>query len=325
MRKAVSLISGGLDSSLATTIIARQRVEILGVNFSSPFFGSKGARLVSTEIGVPLEVVDLSPSYLRLIKDPKYGFGKNMNPCIDCHILMLKKAGEYMVEKGADFIITGEVLGSRPKSQTRNALRIIEKESGLEGLIVRPLSAKLLPPSLPELQGWVDRESLLDIHGRSRKRQLALARELGVTRFSQPAGGCLLTDPSFSRRLRDLLSHISPTIHDLELLKYGRHLRISPEAKLIVGRNENDNLHLKRLSRTGDLILMVKGHKGPFAILRGRIDEEVFIKAASICARYSDAKGLERVKVGISLFEERWEREIWVSPKGAEELGVELL
>lgn len=325
MRRAISLISGGLDSSLATLIVARQGIDVFGLSFSSPFFGVEAARLVSIELGIPFKVIDLSHHYLELLKNPRYGFGKNMNPCIDCHILMLKEAGGYMLEVGGDFIITGEVLGSRPKSQSRRALEIIQKESGQNGLVLRPLSARLLSPTLPEIYGWVRRDALLDIHGRSRKRQLALAKKFGITRFSQPAGGCLLTDPAFSRRLRDLLHHTTPTIKDLEILRYGRHFRLSEKTKLIVGRNEDENKNLVNLLQDGDLILMVNGYKGPVTIMRGEIDNLLIIKAASICARYSDARYLDRVRIELRSVSGSREGGLSVSPREAKELGAELL
>lgn len=325
MARAVSLLSGGLDSSLAANIVKREGVQILGVSLSTPFFGVDAAVASSKEIGIPLEIIDLSEDYIGLLYNPKYGFGKNMNPCIDCHTLMIKKAGEYMVSIGADFIVTGEVLGSRPKSQSRSALEIVERESGFKGLILRPLSARRLNPTIAEIRGWVKRENLLDIHGRSRRRQLDMAKEFGITRFSTPAAGCLLTDPSFSRRLRDELSHGQPNVNDLELLKVGRHFRISQGTKVVIGRDKGENFILQGLLKNGDVILEVKGHKGPVTILRGEIDEEGMITAASLCARYSDGRYLPRLEVGARSIPDGREASLLVGPKEAKDIGAEML
>lgn len=325
MAKAVSLFSGGLDSSLATVIVKGEGVQVLGVSFSTPFFAPDKAIDAASELEIPLQIIDLSQDYIDLLYNPKYGFGKNMNPCIDCHALMINRAGEYMRNIGADFIVTGEVLGSRPKSQSRTALEIVAKESGFKELILRPLSARLLNPTIAEQQGWVKRERLLDIHGRTRKRQLSLAEELGVTRFSTPAGGCLLTDPAFSRRLRDELDHEKPTVNDLQLLRFGRHFRVSQKTKVVIGRNKEENLLLRGLARAEDLILEVKDHKGPVTILRGELDQEAIVAAASLCARYSDGKDLARLEVGFTSIPDGWQGLLLASPKEAQELGVRML
>ena len=248
-KKAIALLSGGLDSSLAIKIMLEQGVEIEALNFATPFCqctrhssGCKNeARKVAQQIGVQIKVVSLKDEYLDLVKNPPHGYGKNLNPCIDCRILLLKKAREYMPEIGASFVITGEVLGQRPMSQHRKALDMIERESGLEGLILRPLSAKLLPPTMPEKIGVVDREKLLKISGRSRKTQIELAREFSIIDYPCPAGGCLLTDKNFAAKMRDAMARSDIKAHDIPILKIGRHLRLTDEFKLIVGRNEVEN------------------------------------------------------------------------------------
>lgn len=313
--KAVALLSGGLDSHLSAKIIKLQQIDVIGVTFISPFFGSKKAILAASELGIPLKIIDISASYLDLLKAPKYGFGKNLNPCLDCHILMVKKAGEYMQKIGADFLITGEVVGSRPKSQSRDSLKILEKVSGLNGLILRPLSAKTLSLTIPEDNGWVDRERLYEITGRSRKIQIELAKELGIEKYSQPAGGCLLTDENYSRRVRDLLQHAEPTINDIQLLKPGRHFRLSDQTKIIVGRNHIENSIMLELAQPYDIILQVQNYGSPIVILRGKdLSDEAILKAAQLCARYSDAKEMKRVEVIFNTINEKIGKSVIVSP-----------
>lgn len=296
-KKAVVLLSGGLDSALAAKMMLFQGVEVIGVCFTSPFFGDENAKKVAKELCIELFSIDISEKMLPLIKEPKYGFGRWANPCIDCHILMIKEAGSFLRKKGADFIVTGEVLGERPKSQTRAALRIIEEESGMAGLILRPLSAKLLPQTKVEEQGWVNREELLGLHGRSRKAQLSLAKEWGITAASTPAGGCLLTDPCFSQRVKDLLLHCEPTLDDLWLLRIGRHFRIDACTKLIIARNHKENEKIKEFLKPSDVLLKVKEYKGPLGLLRGEWNEEKIIKIAPLIVRYSAAQKMEKVKV----------------------------
>jgi tRNA U34 2-thiouridine synthase MnmA/TrmU len=233
---------------------------------------------------------------------------------------MLRKAKEIMREVGASFVATGEVLGERPMSQNRSALRIVERESGLEGLLLRPLSAKLLPPTIPEKEGWVDREKLLDIRGRSRKRQVELAEKWGIKDYPSPAGGCLLTDPQFSRRLRDLMENEELSKENVLLLKIGRHFRLRKGVKLVVGRNKEENERLRELFREGDSLLQAYSHKGPDAILRGNASEEDIILAGRIVARYSDLGEGEKLVVKVK---DGGDREIEV--EGAEEEVVRKL
>ena len=240
--KAITLLSGGLDSTLASKMVMDQGVELEAVNFLTVFCTCthRGESCLASQkavnrLGIPLRVFNVSDEYLDVVKHPKHGYGSHMNPCIDCRIFMLKKTQAYMKEIGASFIVTGEVLGQRPMSQRRDAMRLIEKEAELDGFILRPLSAKLLPATVPEKEGWVSREKLLDIQGRSRKPQMRLADHFGIQDYPCPAGGCLLTDPGFSMRLRDLALHEPDfSLNDVHLLKTGRHFRLSPKGKLIV-------------------------------------------------------------------------------------------
>ena len=294
--KAVALLSGGLDSILAIRVIKEQSIDVEAVNFVTPFCrcSSKGcggneAGKAAEKLGVPLTVRNISHEFVEVLKRPKHGYGKNMNPCIDCRILMNKKAKEYMMESGASFIITGEVLGQRPMSQHLNSLRKIEKESGLTGLILRPLSARLLPVTTPEKEGWVDRAKLLDMSGRTRKPQMALAKGFGIKDYPCPAGGCLLTDPEFAKKIRDLLDHTEATMDDIHLLKVGRHFRLSGEAKLVVGRDEAENKRLLTLLREDDIQFKTIEVAGPVGIGRGSFDEPLIHLASQIIARYSDS------------------------------------
>ncbi len=298
MTKATGLISGGLDSILAAKIILEQGVEVMGISFSTPFFGSQGAERTAKALGVPLRILDITELHLGMLRQPKHGYGDNMNPCIDCHTLMLREAGRVMEEVGADFLFTGEVLGQRPMSQNKAALKVVERESGYEGHILRPLSARLLPETIPEKEGKIDREKLLDIKGRSRKRQLELAKIYHIRDYLSPAGGCLLTDPVFSRRLQDIFRQRGRfEVREIELLKVGRHLRFSPLVKVIVGRHAEDNEKILRMAAKGDDILKVEGYPGPFLLIPCGGDLEDIKKAASICVRYSDAPKDEVVTV----------------------------
>lgn len=305
MVKAIALLSGGLDSILATKLILEQGIEVEALNFLTVFctctrgdsscLASKSA---AEKLGIKLRVFEVSKEYLEVVKNPKYGYGSQLNPCLDCRIFMFKKAGQYMKETGAKFLITGEVLGERPMSQTRKALEIIERDTGLTGLILRPLSAKLLEPTIPEKQGLVDREKLLAISGRSRKPQIQLARKLGIKDYPCPAGGCLLTDPSFAKRMRDLIRY-NPGfgLEDVKLLKLGRHFRISSDAKLIVGRNEQENEILLSLSQPQDLYLYPKKLKGPIGIGRGNFNLDLIHLSAKILARYCDRVNNQPIEI----------------------------
>lgn len=289
MVKAIALFSGGLDSILAAELVRRQNIEVLCLTFTTPFFNAKKALEAARQISLPLLIQDITSEHLNMLKSPRYGYGRNMNPCIDCHTLMLKIAGRKMEETGSDFIITGEVLGQRPMSQNKQSLYVVAKNSGYQDYILRPLSAQLLDPIKAENGNLIDRAQLLSIQGRGRKVQIKLAADFGIVKYSPPAGGCLLTDPIFSRRLRDLFSHQADhNIRDLELLKYGRHFRISDNCKIIVGRNNADNEALKKLATSDDLTLNMTNFPGPLVLVPYGNEDNKQI-AASLCVRYSDA------------------------------------
>jgi tRNA-uridine 2-sulfurtransferase len=288
--KGIGLFSGGLDSILAAKIIMALGVEVTGVTCTTPFFSPEKARAAAKKIGLHLIEADITKEHLGMLKAPKYGYGKNMNPCIDCHTLMLKIAGRMMEDREADFIFTGEVLGQRPMSQNKQSLSIVAKNSGYQEYILRPLSALLLPATRPEIEGKVDRQRLLAIKGRGRKDQIEMARRYGIDHYSAPAGGCLLTDPMFSKRLRDLFQHAMDfEIRDIELLKYGRHFRINEFSKAIVGRNSVENEALQRLSQGEDAVIHMEQFPGPTVIVPYGNDEPTIHTAASLCASYSDA------------------------------------
>ncbi len=304
--KAVALLSGGLDSTLAVKLMKEQGIDVKAVAIKTPFCDFDcghgcGFRVkeVAEKLGVELKTFYLGDEYLEMLKKPKHGYGSGMNPCIDCREMMFKVAKDYMNEIDAKFIITGEVLEQRPMSQNPRALKIIEQESGLEGKVLRPLSAKHLKETEAERTGLVKRENLLSIKGRTRKTQIELARNFGITDFPNAAGGCLLTDPQFARKVKDLFAHNEkPTLNDTELLKVGRHFRLD-NAKLIVGRNKDENDLLSSLALPGDLLIEVRDHKGPVALLRGIYDDNVTQLASSIVHRYSDAPNDEKCAVTI--------------------------
>ena len=288
--KGIGLFSGGLDSILAFKTIQEQGIEVRGVTFETPFFSAARARETARRIGLTLAVLDITEEHLRMLHAPRYGYGKNMNPCIDCHTLMIRIAGQRMEEEGADFLFTGEVLGQRPMSQGRQSLAVVAKNAGYPERLLRPLSAKLLPETEPERVGKVDRDRLLDIQGRGRKRQMEMAAHYGISSYPPPAGGCLLTDPLFARRLRDLFErHPDYRIRDIELLKVGRHFRLNEGSKAVVGRNAGDNEVIERLSMPGDAIIRSAEFPGPTVLVPGGGDEETRLLAARLCARYSDA------------------------------------
>lgn len=289
--KAIVLYSGGLDSTIALRLVREWGVEAYPLYIYSEFLSSKNA------LEEPhLKVLDVSKEFIRIVRNPHHGFGKNLNPCRDCRILMIKKAKEHMEEAKADFIVTGEVLDQRPMSQHFEQLMLIDREAGCEGIVVRPLSGALLPPTKPEKEGLIDRNLMLNIKGRSRKTALSLAQKMNIENFSSPSGGCLLTDPGFCRRLADLMrSQEKIDVRDIRLLKIGRHFRLAPDAKLIVGRNEEENKHLEEAIGPTDYFLFVPDTGSPNALLLGN---KKFIKiAAAVTARYSDKKNEEMVEV----------------------------
>ena len=293
-RKALALLSGGLDSTLAVKLLLEQGISVEAINFVSPFClcgrGGCGAPAVAEKFRIPLKVVSVGEDYLRMVRKPKHGYGKNMNPCIDCRIFMLKKAKKYARETGASFIFTGEVLDERPMSQHYKALKMIEEEAGLKNRVLRPLSAKLLPETLIEKTGLVDRHKLLDVHGRSRKKQIELAKVFSIADYPCPAGGCLLTYKEFADKVRDLFRYKKQvTLKDIAVLKLGRHFRFMKN-KIIVGRNESENKALVQMKSPSDYYFEVPNCGSPITILQGTKTKEAVEKAASLTAYYSDEK-----------------------------------
>lgn len=294
-RRALVLMSGGLDSVLAVELLKRCGIEVTGITFTTPFFGSGKAEKAAGILGIELMVVDITPSHLEVLKEPRFGYGRNLNPCIDCHALMVKTAFETMEKVEADFVATGEVLGERPKSQNRQALDLVARFSGAGDLLLRPLSAKLLPETRPETEGWVERDCLLDLSGRSRRRQMELAEEWGIEEYESPAGGCLLTDAGFSGRLRELMARV-PNFDgaDAELVKVGRQ-SWTGSTLIVLGRRHEENLRLMELALPADVLLKEKDNPGPTALLRayprGASPSKKDIKgAAHLVGRYGKGK-----------------------------------
>lgn len=288
-RTCVALISGGLDSSLAAKLMLEQGIGVFGLYLSMSWgcCQKEKAQASAQELGIPLMVLSVGDAYLDVIRRPKYGYGSGMNPCVDCRIYMFRIARRYMQERSAGFVVTGEVLGQRPMSQLRTPLEIIEAESGLENLLLRPLSARLLDPTLPEILGIVDRERLLKINGRSRQEQLFLAATRGLTEYAAPAGGCLLTEDSFAGKAKDLFAHEErPTAKDMELMTIGRHFRIGPRTKVIVGRNEFENLLLEGHADSAYTCVRPK-FAGPSAMVAGAISDDALRLAALLILQHT--------------------------------------
>jgi tRNA U34 2-thiouridine synthase MnmA/TrmU len=306
-KKVVALLSGGLDSQLAIKMMQKQGFEVSAVAIKTPFCDFDCGRGCGFEIreraddlNVNLKTVYLGDEYIEMLKHPKHGIGAGFNPCIDCRSMMFDAAKKHMEEIGAEFIISGEVLGQRPMSQHAPALRTIEKESDLVGKIVRPLSAALLPETDPEKNGLIKRENLGMIKGRQRKIQLQMAKEYGIENPPNAGGGCLLTEPQFGVKAKDLFSHTeNPTINDIDLLKIGRHFRLDEQTKFIVGRNKDENEMIKAIALPGDILLEAKDFVGPVSILRGSNAKEHLKFASSVTLRYSDAPNNEQAIVSI--------------------------
>jgi len=315
--KGVGMLSGGLDSRLAVRIMQQQGLEVVGLHFYTGFCIANRNRRVGrvekpsarhealeagADLDVPVEIIDVAREYMAVVLNPRYGYGSGMNPCVDCRIFMLRRARAYMEQVGAHFVFTGEVLGQRPKSQHQQQLEIIERESGLEGLLLRPLSAKLLPPTIPEKEGWVDRSRLLAISGRGRKEQIILAEEFKIGDYPQPSGGCcLLPDPSFARRLRDFLEHNpreSVTPEQMALLAVGRHFRLDDNVKVIVGRHEGENNYLE-YAGADQWQFSTVDHPGPVALTAAPLRPAQIEQVASLTASYSDGKREPQVRVQV--------------------------
>ena len=306
-KKVVALLSGGLDSQLAIKMMQEQGFDVSAVAIKTPFCDFDCGRGCGFEIreraddlDVNLKTVYLGDEYIEMLKHPKHGIGAGFNPCIDCRSMMFDAAKKHMEEIGAEFIISGEVLGQRPMSQHAPALRTIENESDLVGKIVRPLSAALLPETDPEKDGLIKRENLGMIRGRTRRGQLDMAKKYGIENPPNAGGGCLLTEPHFGIKAKDLFSHTkNPTINDIDLLKIGRHFRLDEETKFIVGRNKDENEMIKAIALPGDILLEAKDFVGPVSILRGSNAKQHLKFASSVTLRYSDAPNNEQAIVSI--------------------------
>ncbi|MBI4837255.1 MAG: tRNA 4-thiouridine(8) synthase ThiI [Candidatus Portnoybacteria bacterium] len=286
--KALVLLSGGLDSTLAVKLLLEQDIEVEGICFYSNFFGCEAARKAAAQLKINLREIDISEEFLEFLRrKPKYGYGVGLNPCIDCHALMLKKAGEIMKNEGFSFVATGEVLGERPMSQHKKALKIIEKEAGLEGYLLRPLSAKLLQSTMPEVKGLVIRDKLMDISGRSRKRQMDLAKKFGISNYPTPAGGCALTQGGFVERMKDLIKHKPEfDLNDAKLVKVGRHFWVN-DVQIILGRSEEENKKLSQGRQKKDVVIEPENFIGPSALIRNVADDEVIKKAKELIIKSS--------------------------------------
>lgn len=318
--KAVSLISGGLDSLLSTKLLLDQGIHVEGVNFFTGFCVEghthairkqknnkqkrNNALWVAEQLGIKLHIVDVIEPYRDVLLNPKHGYGKNMNPCLDCKSFMVKKAHEWMQKNDLDFIITGEVIGQRPMSQRKETMPIVQKESGAEDLLLRPLCAQHLPPTKPEIKGWVDREKLLDFSGRTRKPQMALAKKYGFKDYATPAGGCcFLTDKQYSNKLVDMWQARGSRAYqldDLIMLKVGRHIRPNPRFKMIVAREEGEVKFLEGY-RNQYANLYPVSCNGPLALIDGEPNQADLTLAAKILARYSQGRNEQRVDVEVKL------------------------
>jgi tRNA-specific 2-thiouridylase len=305
MTRALAMISGGLDSILAAKLIKEQGIEVIGICFRSYFFNEENAKRMTKQIGIQLEVIDFSKEHFDMVRDPKHGWGKNMNPCIDCHSMMMRYSGELLEKFNADFIITGEVLNQRPMSQNRSALDVVKKQSGFSDKILRPLCAKNLKETQMEIDGLVDREKLLDISGRNRKPQMALADKWGIKDYPSPAGGCKLTEPNYSIRLKEVLDRKEDvTEKDIHLLKYGRHFISENNTKVIVSRTGEEGEKIKQLLNNKDMMFITSKFNGAMVIIPegDNPTDGDLIFACRLAVRYSKGKDEELVRVKFGQF-----------------------
>jgi hypothetical protein len=274
------------------------------------------------DCGIEARIIDVGEEYFQMLRRPRYGYGKNFNPCVDCKVFLFSKARRILDEEGADFLVTGEVLGQRPMSQRRDTLRIVARDSGTADLLLRPLSARNLNPTRPEILGLVDREKLLGLKGRGRKPQMRLAEEFGIRDYPAPAGGCLLTDPILSRRIRNYFNrHPAVTVNEVLLLQLGRQFLIEDGAWLVLGRDEAENERLEGLRREGDLLLRLEAIPGPLGLLRGEQNPEQICRAAAVLARYSKAKAANAAAVVYGPAPEDLPHRLNVRPAGEEEIA----
>jgi tRNA-specific 2-thiouridylase len=285
--KAIALFSGGLDSTLAMKLIIDQGIEVLALNVNTGF-GSTKDRLehmqsMCDQVGAELKVIDIQNEFLQdVLFDPKHGYGKNFNPCIDCHAKMFEVAKRMMESEGASFLVSGEVMGQRPMSQNKDALKTVLNESNCDGILLRPMSAKALAPTIPEIEGWVDREKLEGIVGRGRERQMEMVKEIGLENFESPGGGCLLTDENFSKKMVDFIKYDRFEVRDIPVMKFGRHFRLSDGAKLVIGRDRDENHHLQNIDNDKYYHIKTVGIPGPHALLSKNAsfeDKEIAAKA----------------------------------------------
>jgi tRNA U34 2-thiouridine synthase MnmA/TrmU len=303
--KALSLYSGGLDSILACRVIMEQGIAVKALNFITPFTGyhKKGREEEVREharrtYGIHLEVIDVGREYTEVVAHPRHGYGKHFNPCVDCKIFFFSKARELMAAEGASFLITGEVIGQRPMSQRRDTLHIIERESGTEGILLRPLCAQHLRPTIPEKEGRVDRIRLLAFAGRGRKDQMALAARYGIKDYPPPAGGCFLADPNIAARLRWVFDNlIDRSFEAMILTTMGRHFALAEKTLLVVGRDERENSRIAQLGRNDDIELELVSLPGPLSLLRGPTNPEIIQIAAAITSFHSKARHEKQVEV----------------------------
>ena len=326
MTRALAMMSGGLDSGLAAKLIKDQGIEVIAICFKSYFFDEKNAIKMCEQIGIRLEVVDFSKEHFEVVKDPKHGHGKNMNPCIDCHAMMMKYSGELLKKFDADIIITGEVLNQRPMSQNKQALNVVKKESGFSDKILRPLCALNLEPTQMELDGLVDRDKLLKISGRGRKEQIELAKQFGIVDYPSPAGGCKLTEPNYSLRLRRALDkHGDLTKKQIKLLDYGRHFNTESGGEIIVSRNGEEGEKIKEVLDSTDTVFLPANHTGAMALICGESTEKEKELACKIVARYSKGKDLELVKIKYGYYNTQFDNELEIKPATEEEIDKYLI